>query len=90
MVLHLVLLGLAQGLLHELSLLFKLFKGLLLFRAPCEIVLPGHLIERVYNQTLVWNMPKKKKKKESLRKFVFFLLIGGHIAVILLITSIGI
>lgn len=89
MVLHLVLLGLAQGLLHELSLLFKLFKGLLLFRAPCEIVLPGHLIERVYNQTLVWNMPKKKKKK-SLRKFVSFLLIGGHIAVILLITSIGI
>lgn len=88
MILHLVLLGLAQGLLHELSLLFKLFKGLLLLRAPCEIVLPGHLIERVYNQTVVWNMPKKKKK--SLRKFVSFLLIGGHIAVILLITSIGI
>ena len=42
-------------------LLFNLFKGLLLFRALFKIVvLPGHLIERVYDQTAVWNVHSPK------------------------------
>lgn len=38
-----------------MSGLLSLFEGLL-FRAPCEIVLLGHLIERVCSQTAIQNM----------------------------------
>lgn len=72
-------------------LLLNLFKGLLL-RAPCEIVLLGYLIERVYKPTVIQNMHSQKKTKNRMPKkaCVSFLLFGGDIAVILLITFIGI
>jgi len=40
--------------------LFNFFKGLLLLRTPFEIVLLGHLIERAYNQTVIWDVHPSK------------------------------
>lgn len=41
--------------------LFNLFKGLLLLRAPFEIILlPGHLAERAYTQIIIWNVRSPK------------------------------
>lgn len=43
------------------NLRFNLFKTLLLFRIPLEIIpLPCQVIERAYNLTLLWNMDPPK------------------------------
>ena len=50
-------------------LLFNLFKGLSLPSAPCKIVLlPGRLIERAYNLTVIWDVhpPKTHNTQEGL------------------------
>lgn len=50
-------------------LLFNLFKGFLLLKSPGEIVLPfGQLIEKVYNQTIIWTVrsPETHNNEESL------------------------
>jgi len=66
-------------------LLFKLFKGLSLFRAPFKIVLfLGHLIERAYNLVVIWDVYLPKQACVS------FLLVGRDVAAVLLTTSIGI
>jgi len=42
-------------------LLFNLFKGLLLLRAPVKVILlPGHSTERAYDQSITWNTHSPK------------------------------
>lgn len=64
-------------------LLFNLFKDLLL-GAPSEDCLLGHLLERTYHQAEIQNISPKTTK--SRKACVSFLLMGGNIAVNLLIT----
>lgn len=69
------------------SHLFDLFKGLSLHRAPLQItLLLSYLVQRAHSKTVVWDMKPIKARKAWLS----FLVVGGDIAAILLMTFIGI
>jgi len=69
---------------------FSLFIFLLLLRDAFKIILlSGHVVQRTYNLAIIWDVHSQKATTPK-KACASFLLVGGDIAAILLMTSIGI